>query len=61
MKRGDRVRTLGGGEGMFVGERGGVHWVAYDAELFRGMCVAFDVRAQSDLLARQLMILAGKQ
>lgn len=43
MRRGDWIRTAGGGEGLYVGtSANGVEWVAYDRDAYRVMCRAFD-------------------
>lgn len=43
VRRGTPVRTPGGGVGVFVGVApSGVVWVAYEKDLYKASCQAFD-------------------
>ena len=41
-KRGETVVASSGAVGLFVGKRGGLVWICYEAERFAAMCQAFD-------------------
>jgi hypothetical protein len=46
VKRGEWIRTPGGGYGLYVGTSpAGVEWFAYEPSSFREMCKGFDEEA----------------